>query len=78
MQSAQDLSGQVPAGRNSGRSSDEVDEIRRTLGNTTILALRQIYGAGFAPNIPGELKVGEVLGRLDRSSIALLAWKLHS
>lgn len=58
-------------------SSDEHDEIRRTLGATQIYLLRQTYGAGFAPGEPGDLTLGEVLEWLDKPSIALLARRLH-
>jgi hypothetical protein len=58
-------------------SSQENEEIRRELGATPIYVLRQSFGAGFAYGMPGDVTVSEALAKMDLSSKAMLARKLH-
>jgi hypothetical protein len=52
------------------QSQSEASEIRRRLGTTLVFNLRQAYGAGFAPGIPADVRVGDVLARLDKPSFS--------
>ncbi len=53
-------------------------EILAKFGAIYVYQLRQIYGAGFAPGIPSDLTISQVLGDLDESSAALLARGLQA
>jgi hypothetical protein len=61
-----------PQPRLDHRHRDKDGEISRKHGNTLISTLRQTYGAGFAPGIPGHLKLSDFLHRLDEPSLAQL------
>ena len=54
-------------------SLEEADEIRRTFGTTPIYVLRQAYGAGFAPDVPGDVTLAQAMDYVDFSSMSLLA-----
>jgi hypothetical protein len=53
-------------------SLEESDQIRKTLGATPIYVLRQSYGAGFAPDMPGDVTLAQAMDHIDISSITLL------
>lgn len=52
------------------------DDIRRTFGATPIYVLRQSYGHGFAPGMPGDLTLEQALDHIDSASLNLLARRL--
>jgi hypothetical protein len=53
------------------------DDIRRTFGATPIYVLRQSYGQGFAPGMPGDLTLEQALDHMDTASVNLLARRLR-
>jgi hypothetical protein len=55
---------------------DENDEILRAFGATPIYVLRQTYGYGFAPTLPGDLTLAQALDHIDGASLTLLARRL--
>jgi hypothetical protein len=59
-----------------GRHRDKDGEIGRKHGNTLISTLRQTYGQGFAPGIPGHKKLSDVLHELDEPSLTRLVHDL--
>jgi hypothetical protein len=54
----------------------EDDEIRKAFGSTPIYILRQSYGQGFAPGMPGDLTLGQAMAHMDSASLNLLARRL--
>ena len=52
------------------------NEIRRMFGSTPIYVLRQSYGHGFAPDVPGDVTLGQAIDHIDRASLNLLARQL--
>jgi hypothetical protein len=54
------------------RHRDKDGEISRKHGNTLVSTLRQTYGLNFAPGVPGNTRLGEVLRRLDEPSLTQL------
>jgi hypothetical protein len=59
------------------RHRDKNGEISKKHGNTLISTLRRTYGADFAPGIPGDTKLSDVLHRLDEPSLAKLVRDLR-
>lgn len=59
------------------RHRDKNGEIGRKHGNTLISTLRQTYGANFAPGIPGNVKLSDVLHTLDEPSLSQLVRDLR-
>ncbi len=59
------------------RHRDKNGEIDRKHGNTLVSTLRQTYGAGFAPGIPGNAKLSDVLQQLDEPSLSQLVHDLR-
>jgi hypothetical protein len=55
-----------------GRHRDKNGQIARKHGNTLVSTLRQTYGAGFAPGIEGNVKLSDVLHKLDEPSLSRL------
>ena len=55
---------------------DGNEEIRRTFGATPLYVLRQTYGQGFAPGVPGDLTLEQALDHMDAASVNLLARRL--
>ena len=55
---------------------DGNEEIRRTFGATPIYVLRQSYGQGFAPGMPGDITLEQALEHMDSASVNLLARRL--
>jgi hypothetical protein len=55
-----------------GRHRDKNGQIARKHGNTLVSTLRQTYGAGFAPGIEGNVKLSDVLHKLDETSLSQL------
>jgi hypothetical protein len=55
---------------------EDNEEIRRAFGATPIYVLRQSYGHGFAPGMPGDLTLGQALDHMDSASLNLLARRL--
>jgi hypothetical protein len=55
---------------------EDNEQIRRTFGATPIYILRQSYGYGFAPGMPGDLTLGQALDHIDSASLSLLARRL--
>ena len=51
-----------------GRHRDKNGQIARKHGNALVPTLRQTYGPGFAPGIEGDVKLSEVLHKLDEPS----------
>jgi hypothetical protein len=58
--------------------STENDDLRRKYAGTFVYQLREIYGKGFAPGIPADLTVCQVLDELDRNSLAFLVRKVQA
>ena len=56
-----------------GRHRNEGGEIARKHGNTLVSTLRESYGPGFAPGVGGDVKLIDVLHRLDEPSMSQLA-----
>jgi hypothetical protein len=54
------------------RHRDKNGEISKKHGNTTISALRETYGQGFAPGQSGHKKLSEILHELDVASLSQL------
>ncbi len=52
------------------------DEIRRVFGATPIYILRQSYGHGFAPGMPGDVTLAQAMDHIDNASLNLLARRL--
>ncbi len=52
---------------------DRTGEITRKHGNTLIATLRKTYGNDFAPGCADDEKLGDVLGRMDESSLSRLS-----
>lgn len=63
-----------------GRDSltTEYDDVRRKYAGTFVYQLREIYGEGFAPGIPADLMISQVLDELDRNSLAFLTRKVQA
>ena len=59
------------------RHRDKNGEISRKHGNTLIGTLRNKYGANFAPGVPDDKKLSEVLQALDEPSLSHLVRDLH-
>lgn len=59
------------------RHRDKNGEISRKHGNTLVSTLRQTYGANFAPGIDGNVKLIDVLHRLDEPSLHQLVQDLR-
>jgi hypothetical protein len=59
----------MPEGALLNRHRDKDGEISKKHGNTLIRTLRQSYGRGFAPNCDGDETLGEVLHKLDETSL---------
>jgi hypothetical protein len=59
------------------RHRDKNGEISRKHGNTLISTLRLTYGANFAPGIAGNVKLSDVLHRLDEPSLHQLVRDLR-
>ncbi len=51
-------------------------EIRRVFGATPIYVLRQSYGHGFAPGLPGDVTLAQAMDQIDSASLTLLARRL--
>jgi hypothetical protein len=54
------------------RPRDKRGEISQKHGNTLIRTLRKTYGARFAKDCADDDKLGDVLARLDQSSLSKL------
>lgn len=48
-------------------------ELIRKHGNASIAALRRAYGRSFAPGMPADEKLGDVIHQLDERSLIKLA-----
>jgi hypothetical protein len=59
------------------RHRDKDGEISRKHGNTFISTLRQTYGSNFAPGMAGNVRLSEVLRRLDEPSLSQLVRDLR-
>ena len=55
---------------------EDNEEIRKTFGATPIYVLRQSYGYGFAPGMPGDLTLDEAFDHIDSASLSFLARRL--
>jgi len=55
---------------------EDNEQIRRTFGATPIYILRQSYGYGFAPGMPGDLTLEEAFDHIDSASLNFLARRL--
>ena len=54
------------------RHRDKNGEISRKHGNTLMHTLRKAYGPGFAPGFADRAKLGDILRKLDESSLSHL------
>jgi hypothetical protein len=52
-----------------GRSRDENGQIREKRSDTTVGALRETYGAGFAPGVRSDAKLKTVLQRSGQPTL---------
>ena len=59
------------------RHRDKNGQIARKHGNTLISSLRQVYGAHFAAECPGNAKLSDVLHQLDEPSLTKLVHDVH-
>jgi hypothetical protein len=59
------------------RHRDKDGEISRKHGNTVVATLRLTYGPHFAPDIPNDIKLREVLETLDEPSLSKLVADLE-
>jgi hypothetical protein len=59
------------------RHRDKNGQIARKHGNALVSTLRQIYGAHFATDCPGDAKLVDVLHRLDEPSLTKLVQDVH-
>jgi hypothetical protein len=55
-----------------GRHRDKDGEISKKHGNTLVRTLRKIYGQGFAAGHPETATLGEVLHKLNETSLSQL------
>jgi hypothetical protein len=55
-----------------GRHRDQNGEVSRKHGNTLVNTLRKIYGQHFAPGLPDDEKLSDVLAMLDQHSLSQL------
>jgi len=59
------------------RLSTQNDDLRRKFAGIFVYQVREIYGKGFAPGIPADLAVNQILDELDKNSLAFLVQSPH-